>query len=102
MICKPSFRLFAKPLGRIVLNLEAIANYCHIVGRGRGPSSVKGQGCGAFLKALAEESVILLGMIVGASDEYMMATRMMDREIFDTGACGQNLMPSTTALNTCL
>jgi hypothetical protein len=74
-----------KPLGRIVLNLEAINNYCHIVGRDRGPSSVEGQGCGAFLNALTEESVIWLGMIADASDECTMVTRLMDREIFDTG-----------------
>ena len=79
------FDSLQKPLGRIVLNLEAITSYCHIVTRDRGPSSVEGQGCGAFLNALTEESVILLGMIADASDECMMVTRMMDREIFDVG-----------------
>jgi hypothetical protein len=67
------------------LNLEAIISYCHIVGRDRGPSSVYGQCCGAFLNALTEESVILLGMIADAIYECMMATRVMDHEILDTG-----------------
>ena len=79
------FDSLQKPLGRIVLNLEAIISYCHIVSRDRGPSSAEGQGCGAFLNALTEESVILLGMIADASDECMMVTRLMDREIFDVG-----------------
>ena len=39
------FDSLQKPLGRIVLNLEAITSYCHIVGRDRGPSSVGVQGC---------------------------------------------------------
>jgi hypothetical protein len=49
------FDSLQKPLGRIVLNLEAITSYCHIVTRDRGPSSVEGQGCGAFLNALTDE-----------------------------------------------
>ena len=74
-----------KTLGCIVLNLEAIISYGHIVSRERGPSSAEGQGCGAFLNALTEESVILLGMIADASDKCMMAARLMDNEIFDVG-----------------
>ena len=69
----------------MVLNIEEIISYCHIVGRDRGTLSVEGQGCGAFLNALVEESVILLGTIADASDECMMVTRLIDREIFDTG-----------------
>ena len=94
--------LFNKSRGSIALNLEAIISYCHIVSRDRGPSLVEGQDCGAFLNALTEESVILLGMVADAGDICTMATRLMGREIFDVGTCGQNLMPSTTALNTCL
>ena len=67
------------------MNIEAIINYCDNVGHGRGPSSAEGQGWGAFLNALTEESVILLGMIAEASGACMMVTRLMDRKIFDTG-----------------
>jgi hypothetical protein len=41
---------------RIVLNLEANISNCHIFIRGRGHSSVEGQGCG--VSALTEDSVI--------------------------------------------
>ena len=37
------------------------------------------------MNALTEESVILLGMIADARDECNMVTRLMGREIIDTG-----------------
>ena len=80
------FDSLQKPLGRIVLNLEALLSYCTLVVRERGPTSDEGQGCIAFLECLTEENVILLGMMADASDECMILTRFMDKEAFEVGS----------------
>ena len=80
------FDSLQKPLGRIVLNLEALLSYCNLVVRERGPTSLDGQGCISFLDSLTEENVILLGMMADASDECMILTRFMDQESFEVGS----------------
>ena len=79
------FDSLQKPLGRIVLNLEALLSYCHVVTRERGATSAEGQRCLEFLQCITEQSVVLLGMMADASDECMLLTRLMDRDTFDVG-----------------
>jgi hypothetical protein len=85
------FDSLQKPLGRIVLNLEALVRYCHLVIRDRGAGSEEGQGCLAFLHSLTEENVTLLGMMAGAADECMILTRFMDRGAFKIGSMHHEL-----------
>ena len=80
------FDSLQKPLGRIVLNLEALLSYCYVVVRERGQTSEEGQGCMALLQAMTEENVILLGMMADAADECMILTRFLDKDTFDVGA----------------
>jgi len=80
------FDSLQKPLGRIVLNLEALLSYCHIVIRERGHASEEGQGCMGFVQAMTEVNVILLGMMADAADECMILTRFLDKDTFDVGA----------------
>ena len=80
------FDSLQKPLGRIVLNLEALLSYCLIVIRERGHASEEGQGCMGFVQAMTEVNVILLGMMADAADECMILTRFLDKDTFDVGA----------------
>ena len=80
------FDSLQKPLGKIVLNLEALLSYCHVVTRERGATSVEGQRCLEFLQCITEQNVVLLGMMADASDECMLLTRFMDRDTFDIGS----------------
>ena len=52
------FESLQKPLRRRVINLEALASYCHVVVRYRGATSEEGQVCVACLMILTEENVI--------------------------------------------
>ena len=79
------FDSLQKPLGRIVLNLEALLSYCHVVTRERSANSPEVPRCLEFLQCITEQNVLLLGMMADASDECMMLTRFMDRDTFDVG-----------------
>ena len=61
-------------------------SYCHVVVRDRGATSEEGQGCATFLTLLTEKNVILLGMMADGSDERVLLTRFMDRDMFEIGA----------------
>ena len=67
---------------RIVLNLEALLSYCHLVVRERGATPEEGHWRLALLASLPAESVILLGMMVDASDECMILSRLLHRDTF--------------------
>ncbi len=83
---KQRFDSIQKPLGRIVLNLEALIATATIVLDERGPNSNEGSGAADFLNLLSDEVVVLLGMMADASDECMIVTRMFDHELFDVAA----------------
>jgi hypothetical protein len=79
---KQRFDSTAKPLGRCMLNLEALTSTMDIICRGHQPATKEHRGAAAFLELLEERHVVLLGMMADASDEALLLTRFFDREAF--------------------
>ena len=79
---RKGFDLLAKPVGRIVLNLEALLSYCHVVIRERGATSVEGQGRLGFLQRITDQSVILLVTMADTSDDRTRLTRLNGQRHF--------------------
>ena len=75
----------AKPLGRCLWHLDALINTCQIIRDTRGPTTPAGKICDAFLSALDEETIILLGMLADANDECLALTRFFDNSRFELG-----------------
>ena len=79
---KQRFDSSAKPLGRCVLNLDALISTMEIIMRQRPTSSKEAQGARQFLAILNERSVLLMGMLADATDECLVLTRFFDKEAF--------------------
>jgi len=80
---KQRFDSTAKPLGRCLLNLDAVISTMNIV-CGEYPATSKGhRGAADFLHVLSQEAnLILLGLLDGASDECLLLARFFDKESF--------------------
>ena len=79
---KQRFDSTAKPLGRCLLNLDAIISAMDILSRRSLSNSKDGRGSRDFLSFLNERNLILMGMLADASDECLGLTRFFDREAF--------------------
>ena len=93
------FDSLQKPLGKLVINLEAPVSYCHVVVRDRAATSEAGQGCVACLMLMTEENVILLGMMADASDECLIPSRGMHRGMVDIGSARLGLQQIHNRIN---
>ena len=80
---KQRFDSTAKPLGRCVLNLDAVISTMNIVCGEYPATSKEHRGAAEFLQVLSQEANrILLGMSADASDECLLLTRFFDKEAF--------------------
>ena len=79
---KQRFDSSAKPLGRCILNLDALIRAVEIIMRQRPTNSKEAQGARQLLAILNERSVLLMGMLADATDERLVLTRFFDKEAF--------------------
>ena len=80
---KQRFDSTAKPLGRCLLNLDAVISTMNIVCGEHPTTSKEHRGAAEFLHAVSQEAnLILLGMLADASDECLLLTRLLDKEAF--------------------
>ena len=80
---KQRFDSTAKPLGRCLLNLDAVISTMHIVCGEYAAASKEHRGAAESLRVLSQEAnLILLGMLADASDECLLLTRFFDKEAF--------------------
>ena len=80
---KQRFDSTAKPLGRCLLNLDAVISTMNIVCGEYPATSKEHRGAAEFLHVLSQEAnLILLGMLADASDECLLLTRFFDKEAF--------------------
>ncbi len=78
---KQRFDSTAKPLGRCVLNLDALISEATLL-RGQLGNEAQRKGAADFLDLLTDEVFILMGMMADASDECLLLTRFFDKEQF--------------------
>ncbi len=82
---KQRFDSTAKPLGRCVMNLDALLTTCRIIRGTRERGSEAGQTCANFLNLIIgqPEVILLMGMMADASDECLVLTRFFDKDMFE-------------------
>jgi len=96
---KQRFDSTAKPLGRCLLNLDAVISMMNIVCGEYPATSNEHRGAAEFLHVLSHEAnLILLGMLADASDECLLLTRFFDKEAFKLEEMAEQMAAFTRKL----
>ena len=82
---KQRFDSTAKPLGRCVMNFDALLSTCRIIRGTRERGSAASITCAKFLNLIIgqPEMILLMGMMADASDECLVLTRFFDKDMFE-------------------
>ena len=89
---KQRFDSTSKPLGRCLLNLDALTNTMHSISSQRPSGSVEYTTAFKFLERISQErNLMLLGMLADASAACLVLTRFFDKEAFRLEAMVEQL-----------